>query len=171
MLAGHADHRAFGHLGMLQQHALDVARIDVEAAGDDHVLLAVAENDETVRIQPTHVTAADVAPAFAVEPLGLARFLGQTVVAIHHAGRSAHDLALLAGRQLAPLLVDEADVGALAGAAHGVQLVGVVVAVQLAAYAALGHPVVLDEPARPALQYFGLEGGTKRRAGAELVLQ
>src|SRR5689334_20110310 len=37
-----ADHRAFGDGRMAEQHFLDLARIDVRAAGDDHVLRAVA---------------------------------------------------------------------------------------------------------------------------------
>src|SRR6266700_7583103 len=36
-----AHHRAFGDGGMEVQHVLDLARIDVGAAGDDHVLGAV----------------------------------------------------------------------------------------------------------------------------------
>src|SRR5918994_1268231 len=56
LLARDADHRHVDHVGVLQQHDLDVGGIDVEAAGDDHVLLAVEQDDETVLVDATHVT-------------------------------------------------------------------------------------------------------------------
>ena len=34
---GHADDRGFAHARLLEQHLLDLARVDVEAAGDDQV--------------------------------------------------------------------------------------------------------------------------------------
>ena len=40
---GAADHGGFGHLRLFQQKLLDLARIDVEAAGDDEVALAAAK--------------------------------------------------------------------------------------------------------------------------------
>ena len=39
--SGHADHRDLGDRGVAHQHLLDLARVDVEAAADDQVLLAV----------------------------------------------------------------------------------------------------------------------------------
>ncbi len=168
---GHADHRAFAHLGVLQQHGLDVAGVDVEAAGDDHVLLAVAQHDEAIGIHLAHIAAADKALAAGADPLGLAGLVGLAVVARHHAGRAADDLALRTLGQLLALFVDKAQIGVRPGAADGVQLVGELVAVQLAAHAPFGHAVVLDQAAGPAAQHLGLERGLERRAGAELVLQ
>ena len=58
-----ADDRALGDRGVAQQHFLDLARIDVRAAGDDHVLRAVADGEEAVRVQAADV--AGVQPAAA----------------------------------------------------------------------------------------------------------
>ena len=41
--------------GMLGEHLLDLGRIDVHAAGDDHVRLAIAEVDEAVGVDPADV--------------------------------------------------------------------------------------------------------------------
>ena len=42
-LVGHADHRAVLHRGVRPDHLLDLARVHVEPAGDDHVLAAVGD--------------------------------------------------------------------------------------------------------------------------------
>ena len=46
---GHADDRCFFDLGVLKEHRLDVGGIDVKAAGDDHVLLAVGHVKVAIR--------------------------------------------------------------------------------------------------------------------------
>jgi hypothetical protein len=51
-----ADHGAILHRGVVADHALHLGRVDVEAAADDHVLLAV----DDVQI-PVGVLDADVA--------------------------------------------------------------------------------------------------------------
>src|SRR5512134_201709 len=50
LIARDADHRHVDHVGMLQQQHLDVGGIDVEAAGNDHVLLAVEQDDEAILV-------------------------------------------------------------------------------------------------------------------------
>src|ERR1700682_4206240 len=60
-LVGTPDDRRSPHRRVLEQHVLDLARIDVLAAADDHVLLAVDEEEEAVlvavpdvpRVEPT----------------------------------------------------------------------------------------------------------------------
>ena len=41
-LIGDADHAAIGDLRAFEQNALDLRRVDVDAAGDDHVGAAIA---------------------------------------------------------------------------------------------------------------------------------
>src|SRR5256885_12863062 len=77
----------------------------------------------SIGIEAAHVARADEALARGVEPFGLARLGRLAVIAGHHAGRMAHDLAIRARGDLAAVLVDEADVMALGGLAHGGQLV------------------------------------------------
>ena len=50
LLARNADHRHVDHVGVPEQQHLDVGGIDVEAAGNDHVLLAVEQDDEAVLV-------------------------------------------------------------------------------------------------------------------------
>src|SRR4029077_16310810 len=45
-LVGHADHRDFGHALHQRDRILDLGRIDVLAARDDHVLEAIDDIDE-----------------------------------------------------------------------------------------------------------------------------
>ena len=42
---GDAHRRGFQHFGMLVQHLFDLARVDVESADDEHVLLAVDDGE------------------------------------------------------------------------------------------------------------------------------
>src|SRR5580698_5334509 len=55
---GAPDHAAFADIGVLQQHALDLSRINVLAAGDNQVLLAVVDVEVTVGITHANVAAA-----------------------------------------------------------------------------------------------------------------
>src|ERR1700679_621058 len=64
-LAGHTDDGDVGDGGMAEHRALDVGRIDVLAAGDDHVLHAVVNVDIAVLVQIAGVTGAQ--PAAGVE--------------------------------------------------------------------------------------------------------
>ena len=57
---GHADDGAVLHRGVAPDHLLDLARIDVEAARDDHVLLAVGDVQEAFLV--------DVADVAGVQP-------------------------------------------------------------------------------------------------------
>ncbi len=50
VFVGNSDHDHFLHAGVLVDRLLDHLRIDVEAAGDDHVLLAVDQIEIAVRI-------------------------------------------------------------------------------------------------------------------------
>ena len=96
-------------------------------------------------------------------------FARLVVIAAHHrGGRAADDLAGFAGRHLAAVVVDEADVVARRGWPTVCSLSGMLVGAQDAGAAAFGHAVVLDQAARPALEHVGLERGGERRAGAEL---
>src|SRR6266446_10055795 len=55
LFARDADHRYVHHVGMPQQQPLDVGGIDVEAAGNDHVLLAIEQDDEAILVDLAHV--------------------------------------------------------------------------------------------------------------------
>src|SRR4029078_309536 len=61
LLTGNANDGGLGHGGELMQHALDLGRIDVLAAGNVHVLPAVDDVIETFLVDPRGV--AGVQPA------------------------------------------------------------------------------------------------------------
>src|SRR3954451_16481751 len=60
-LGGNAGNRRFGNVGMLAQHRLEIARVEVEAAADDHVLAPIDEGQEAVIVEATDVARADEA--------------------------------------------------------------------------------------------------------------
>src|SRR6266568_1237544 len=106
-----ADDCGFDEVGMAQQHFLDLARIDVAAAGDDHVLRAVAQREEAVFIHAAEI--AGMQPA-AAQSLGVGRRIFP--IAFHDAVAAGHDLADLAGRHFVVIVVDHTDEHA--GARH-----------------------------------------------------
>ena len=63
LVVGNAEHGAFGYRRMLVERVLDFLRIDVLAAGNDHVLGAVDQRDEAVFVDGADV--AGPAPAIA----------------------------------------------------------------------------------------------------------
>ena len=111
----HADHRHLGDLRQLVDHFLDLAAGDVLAAGLDHVLLAVDDGDVALGVDGGEIAG--------MKPAALERGLGALVVveiAEHQVRRTVHDLADLARRHVAQLIVDDAGLhiehGATAGA-------------------------------------------------------
>ena len=90
------------HRRVAQQRVLDLARIDVVAAADDHVRGTVLQVEEAVRVEHAHV-------ARAYPPIGqesLRGQLGRVVVAGHARGRAHGDFARLARRHRMAGLVD-----------------------------------------------------------------
>src|SRR3954447_2066868 len=106
-----ADDRSFAHAAVLEQHLLDLTRIDVRAARDDHVLGPIFQRDVTVRIE--HADIARVQPAAAQRLRGR---IGIFPVARHDHVAAANDLTGLAGRQRVVLRVRNLHVEARVGA-------------------------------------------------------
>ncbi len=55
VVVGDTEDRGIGHVGVCHQLAFDLGRVDVHAAGDDHVGLAVAKEQVTVRVEVSDV--------------------------------------------------------------------------------------------------------------------
>ena len=112
VVVGQADHRARPHRRVLLQRRLDLGRVDVGAAAQDHVGEPVAEVEEAVGVEPAEV--AERLPA----AVAGARLGADVAVAGGVAGdRPQPHLALLAGGQLVALVVGDQH-RALRGAAH-----------------------------------------------------
>ena len=58
-----ADHGGVEHRRVAEENLLDLDRVDVLAAGDDHVLLAVDEGDEALGVHAPEVARVEPAPA------------------------------------------------------------------------------------------------------------
>jgi hypothetical protein len=99
---GQADHRAVQHPGMLQQRLFDFRGVDVEPAGDDHVLGPVHDIEVV-----TGVEVADVAGMVPAVPCRLGRRDGILVVAGHDQGAADDDLAALARREQPALIIHD----------------------------------------------------------------
>src|SRR5205814_1470140 len=94
VIVGNADHDHLEHGRVGVDRLLDHLRIDVEAAGDDHVLLAVDQEKVAVVI-----AVADVAGQEAVADKGLRGFLGPVPVSLGDVRAADADLADLAIRK------------------------------------------------------------------------
>src|SRR5262249_17037057 len=112
LIVGHAHHRHLEDLGMLCEHALDLGRIDVLAAADDHVVLAIDQMQEALLAGVAHVAAG---LPLAV-PDGVAR-RAVAVVAEEGHGRRGVDLADLTRWQLATIAVEHGEFAAEGSAA------------------------------------------------------
>ncbi len=90
---GHADHRRFGHCGMLHQHALDLERTDQVPRGLDHVVAAADEPEIAVGVTLHQVAAA--IPAID-EATPVAFILTEIAAEHRRPARPEHQLTLLA---------------------------------------------------------------------------
>ena len=98
-LVGNADHGRLGNVGMSEEDVLDLGRIGVEAADDEHVLAAADDLEIARRVDEADVTRAE--PARRGE--GLGRGLGVIEIPGHDAAAAEHHFARLAGWDLAPV--------------------------------------------------------------------
>src|SRR5262249_9314030 len=102
-IVGDADHLHVLDLRMAIEEFLNLARIDVFATADDHVLDAADDVAIALRIDGSEV--AGVHPARRIDRLARARFV--IPIAEHHAIAARQQLARRAGRHDAPLAIDD----------------------------------------------------------------
>src|SRR5215470_1329033 len=106
-----ANHRGLADAGMPQQDFLDLARIDVAAAGNDQVLGPVLEGEEPVGVETTVVAGMQPSTAQRIA----ARRLVPPITPHNHVA-AADDLTGLADGEAPILTVDHADLDV--GARH-----------------------------------------------------
>ena len=97
-----AEHGDVGDLRVRDQHVLGLLRVDVDAARDDHVGLAVGQVEVAVLVEVADV--ADRRPAVLVARVG--GLVGRVVVGEARAALGP-DRADLAGRQLVAVVVED----------------------------------------------------------------
>src|SRR5450759_2423949 len=101
VLVGDAHGDRFLYLGVLVEDLVDLARVDVEAAGDYHVFLAVDNIKVAILVHGGDITG--------VKPPVLERFrglLGLVPVALHHLGPADEELSGLVDAELQLVVVD-----------------------------------------------------------------
>ena len=101
-VVGDAEHRDVEDRGVLVDHRLDLGRVDVDPAGDDHVLLAVADVEVALVVEVRDV--ADRLPLRAV----LGELLVGVVVAVHRERRADEQLAPLARGRVGAVVAHDA---------------------------------------------------------------
>src|SRR5262245_38341687 len=95
---------------MLVENLFDLVAVDVLAAGDDHVLGAIDEEEIALSVHEAEIPAA-IPPG----PEDGRRLLGFVPIPRHDVGATYDDLADLTWRQLAVALVEDPDVDARHG--------------------------------------------------------
>src|SRR5579884_314723 len=145
LLAGDAEHGGVGHGGMGHQHRLDLRRVDVDAPGDDHVGLAVADVVEALLVAVGDVPDRQVLPPPA--PLELVVVL---VVGREGATGADEELARLMGRldQVAVVVV-QAEVHQGGGPPAAAGLAHLVLGRQHGVHTELGRSVDLPQRVGP----------------------
>ena len=111
---GDADHRGLLDVGVAEEGVLDLGRVGVEAADDEHVLDPPDDPEASAVIDDTEVAGPQ-------PPVGGERVGGRlriVEIARHHRGAPQHDLAGLAGGDVVALVVDDAELEAGPGPAH-----------------------------------------------------
>ena len=98
----HCHDRRLGDGRVLVEHLLDLAGIDVVAAADDQVLLAIDDEEVAVLVDLREVTGVEPAAAHR-----LGRRVGTLPVALHHVRALDDDLPHLALRDLLVVLVED----------------------------------------------------------------
>src|SRR5712691_21235 len=112
-----ADHRHFADFFVREQNFLDLTRIDVGAAGNDHVLGAVLQREVALGVEDADV--AGVQPAAVKRRLARLRIFP---IARHHHVDLAQNFAGRARRQGAILMIGYLDLDASVGPAGGAEL-------------------------------------------------
>src|SRR6478735_3158714 len=103
LLVDHANHGAFQHAVQQGDHVLHLIRVDVEAADQHHVLLAVDDLEVPALVHGADVAALEVA----VGRHDLGGLVGPLPVASHHLGALDRDLAGLARGRIIALVVHQ----------------------------------------------------------------
>ncbi len=136
---------------MLVEHVFHLARVDVVAAGDDHVLLAVHDPEEAILIH-----AGDVARVQPALPQNFGRLIGTLPVPLHHLRALECDLTCLArGQAFACLQVHDLGVGVGDGDANGAHLASAEEGIGMGDWRALSQSIALYQLAtRQALELF-----------------
>src|SRR3954447_18160397 len=162
----HAEHGGLGHRGMLVEDLLDLARVDVVAAADDQLLLAVDDEEVAVLVDLGHV--ATVEPAVLDRVLG---GVGLVPVALHDVVALDDDLADLALVDLVAVVVDDLHLDALDRRADRALLALALAVVERGDRRGLAQAVPLEDRAIELVLEVAHELAGQRRAARDTDAQ
>ena len=114
LIVGNAENRAVLNAGTALKHSFDFGWIDIHPARDDHVPLAVVEEQIAIGIEVADVAASDETVDFD----GAAVIVAAVVVEIGIGRQSRVDFAADPGRLFATLLVEDLDRAAGSDTTH-----------------------------------------------------
>ena len=153
--------------GTRVQHRLDLGRVDVDAARDHHVALAVADEDIAVGIDIADVARRDEAVA-----LDLGALLRLVVIGEVRIGRDPRiDFADLALRQHAAVIADEAQLGAGRNLADRAGLLQRILGIGEGHRARFGRAVEFVDHRPPPFDHGALDVGRAGRGGVNDMAQ
>ena len=162
-----AEHGAIMHARQRMQRGLDFGGIDVDAARNHHVALAVADEDVAVGVDIADVAGGDEPVA-----IDLGAFLRLVVIGEIGIARDPRvDLADLALRQLLSVIADEAQLRAGRNLADGAGLFQRVLGSGKRDRAGLGRAVELVDHRPPPFDHRALDVGGTRRRGMDDMAQ
>src|SRR6266540_6797521 len=161
----HAEYRYIPDLGMVDELVLDLGRVDVDAAGDDHVDFAIAQVQIAVLVEVADV--ADRRVFAALGPRGLVRVL----VVLQAAASDAVHRADLADWQHVAVLVHDHNLVVAARLADRTRFTQPLVRENNCAANALGRVVVLVQNRAPPLDHASLDFGRTWRCTVDHVAQ
>ena len=161
LLVGDAEHGAVADTLQRKQACLDLGGVDVHAAADHHVAAPIVEIEVAVGVEIADVAAADEAVALDRTALLLVAGVGEVGPDVEpHV-----DLARLAGRELAPVGVEDLDHGLLDRPADGARVREPLLAGAVHDRPRLGAAVVLGDDRAQPLDHRALDVGRTRRGG------
>ena len=162
MLIRHPDRRALEHAGVQVHDLFDLGGMHVEAADQDHVLLAIDDAGESLRIHHADVPGLEES----IRSDRLRGFFGTIPIASHDLRPSDADLAALADWQVHAVVVADCDLGVGHRQADRSIELGQVEAIHRRHRRGLGKPIALDDRAAGNARPFLRSGLLHRHAAA-----
>ena len=166
-VVGDAEHRAIMHAGNRMQRGFDFGGIDVDAARDHHVALAVADEDIAVLVDIADIARGDESVAFDLGALLRLVVIGEIRIACY----ARIDFADLALRQNSSIVADKTQLGARRNLADRARLLQRVLRIGEGDRAGFGRAVEFIDHRPPPFDHRALDVGGTGGGGMNDMMQ